>query len=104
MTRIADHDWALVLGVFAGLVIVCAVWLAMDRRPPEWDHADHLERAITCATDLAGGDITAVLERSSFYPPLVLCAAGALYRLLPSDAFAAQIVVWLFLGLGMVAT
>ena len=94
----------LVLPVFVALVIVCAVWLAMDRRPPEWDHANHLERAVRCAVDLRAGDVSALLERSSFYPPLVTCAAGALYRLLPSDALAGQITMWFFLGLGMLAT
>src|SRR5436309_925375 len=69
--------------------------------PPEWDHANHLERAVICAQDLARGDLHAVLERSSFYPPLVLCAAGLVYRLAPSDVAAAQAVVLAFLALGV---
>ncbi|MGH7275667.1 MAG: LmeA family phospholipid-binding protein [Candidatus Rokuibacteriota bacterium] len=94
-------EWVLVGAVFAALVAVAAVWLALDRRPPEWDHANHLERAVACAEDLARADLRAVLERSSFYPPLVLCAAGLAYRLAPSDVIAAQAVVLAFLGLGM---
>jgi hypothetical protein len=94
----------LVLPVFVALVIVCAVWLGIDRRPPEWDHANHLERAVLCAADLGAAKIRSLLERSSFYPPLVTCTAGALYRLLPSDALAGQITMWLFLGLGMLGT
>ena len=86
--------------VFTTLVAV-AVWLALDRRPPEWDHANHLERAVTCAGDLARGDLRAVLARSSFYPPLVPCAAGLAYRLAPSDVAAAQTVILAFLALGM---
>src|SRR5207247_2043394 len=84
----------------AVVVAVTAVWLALDRRPPEWDHANHLERAVRCAGDLARRDLPAILERSSFYPPLVLCAAGLAYRLAPSDVAAAQSVVLAFLGLG----
>src|SRR5207247_517472 len=80
------------------VVAVTAVWLALDRRPPEWDHANHLERAVLCAGDLARRDLPAILERSSFYPPLVLCAAGLAYRLAPSDVAAAQSVVLAFLG------
>jgi hypothetical protein len=96
-------EWALVGAVFAALVAVAAVWLAVDRRPPEWDHANHLERAVGCAGDLGRADLRAILERSSFYPPLVLCAAGLAYRLAPSDVAAAQAVVLAFLGLGMAA-
>src|SRR5439155_1295263 len=58
------------------------------------------ERAVRCVGDLARGDLPAILERSSFYPPLVLCAAGLAYRLAPSDVAAAQSVVLAFLGLG----
>ncbi len=79
--------------ILAVVVAVTAVWLALDRRPPEWDHANHLERAVRCAGDLARRDLPAILERSSFYPPLVLCAAGLAYRLAPSDVAAAQSVV-----------
>lgn len=98
------REWALVAAVFAAVALVAAVWLAVDRRPPEWDHANHLERAVLCARDLGTGDARAILERSSFYPPLVICAAGLAYRLVPSDAVAAQAVVLAFLGLGMAAT
>ena len=91
----------LAAAVFTTLVAVAAVWLALDRRPPEWDHANHLERAVTCAGDLARGDLRAVLARSSFYPPLVPCAAGLAYRLAPSDVAAAQTVILAFLALGM---
>ena len=98
------REWAVVLAVFAALVAVYGVWLGFDRRPPEWDHANHLERAMLCGQDLERGDVDELLERSSFYPPLVLCVAGALYRVLPTDAAFGQIVIWLFLGLGMAAT
>jgi hypothetical protein len=98
------RPWAIVLVAFLALAAVGAAWTAIDRRPPEWDHANHLERAVLCARDLGAGDVAALLERSSFYPPLVICAAGALYRLWPSDAWTAQTVMWLFLGVGMAAT
>ncbi len=97
------REWLLVAAAFAALAAVAAVWLAWDRRPPEWDHANHLEHAVVCAGDVARGDVRAILERSTFYPPLVPCAAGLAYRLWPSDVAAAQAVVILFLGLGMAA-
>jgi hypothetical protein len=100
----ARRDWLLVGVAWAALVLTLAVWLARDRRPPEWDHANHLERAVLCARDLGAGAWRAVLERSSFYPPIVPCAAGLLYRLAPTDLAAAQTVILLFLGLGMAAT
>ena len=49
----AAREWAIVGGVYLALVVVAAVWLAIDRRPPEWDHANHLERVVHCAEDLA---------------------------------------------------
>src|SRR3989441_8166102 len=80
------------------------MWLAIDRHPPEWDYANHLERAVLCWRGLVTGDVAAVLGRSSFYPPLVPCLAGLLFRVMPSDAAFGQIVVLAFLGLGMAAT
>ena len=94
-------EGALVGGAFAALVAVVAVWLALDQRPPEWDHANHLERVVACAKDIGRGDVRAILERSAFYPPLVSCTAALVYRLWPSDVAAAQAVVLAFLGLGM---
>jgi hypothetical protein len=99
----ALREWAIVGSVYATLVLIAAVWLAVDRRPPEWDHANHLERVVHCAEDMARGDVRAIIERSSFYPPVVPCAAALVYRLAPSDAAAAQSVILAFLGLGMAA-
>jgi len=75
------REWAIVGGVYLALVLIVAVWLAIDRRPPEWDHANHLERVVHCAQDLARGDVRTIIERSSFYPPVVPCAAALVYRL-----------------------
>jgi hypothetical protein len=82
---------------------VAAVWLSINTRPPEWDHANHLERTVACAHDLAAGNVEALLGRSTFYPPLVFCTAALAYRLWPSDAAAAQATILAFLGAGMVA-
>src|SRR5258705_12508951 len=90
---------ALAWGVLA---LVALTWLAIDRRPPEWDHANHLERALLCAQDLRTGDVRAILERSSFYPPLALCLTGAVSLVMPVEA-AAGVVMLAFLALGMVA-
>jgi dolichyl-phosphate-mannose-protein mannosyltransferase len=102
--RARGRDWLVLAGVFVVLATAVGIWIAVDRRPPEWDHANHLERAVACAKDLDAGDVERILERSSFYPPLVPCAAGLLYRVLPSDAAGAQTVVLAFLAIGMVAT
>ena len=39
-------------GLLLGLAAVMVVWLGIDRRPPEWDHANHLERALACHRSL----------------------------------------------------
>jgi hypothetical protein len=88
---------------FAALAIVAIAWLAVDRHPPEWDHANHLERAVRCARDLDEGNVEAVIARSAFYPPVVPCLAGLAGRLVPSDVAAAQGVMLAFLALGMAA-
>jgi hypothetical protein len=94
---------ALVALAFVALAAVALTWFAIDRHPPEWDHANHLERAALCARDLSTGDTTAIIERSAFYPPVVPCLAGVLSRVLPSDLLAAQVVMLAFLAIGMAA-
>lgn len=74
---------ALLLLILAGVLVA---WLAVDRRPPEWDHANRLERALDCHRIPAapGRDRYAeIVAMWSFYPPLVLCAAGLSYFVLP---------------------
>ena len=88
---------------FAVIALVASVWLALDRTPPEWDHANHLQRALECGRDVQAGDLASTIERSSFYPPLVPCLAGIVARVLPWDIAAAQGVVLAFLALGMAA-
>jgi hypothetical protein len=96
------REWAIVAIAWLALAVVAFVWLAVDRRPPEWDHANHLERAVLCAHDLRAGDWHAIFARSSFYPPLVTCVAGAAALVLPAEV-AAVITMLGFLGLGTVA-
>ena len=92
----------LVAVAFGALALVAVVWLVIDRHPPEWDHANHLERAVLCARDLAGGDVSSVIARSAFYPPVVPCLAGLAGRVVGTDA-AAPGVMLAFLALGMAA-
>ena len=53
----------------------------IDRRPPEWDHANHLERAISLLSKSTGSSaalgMREILEASSFYTPLVTHARRA---------------------------
>ncbi len=96
--------WGERAAVAAGWLLVAAVtlaWTTLDRRPPEWDHANHLERVVLCARDLAARDARALVERSSFYPPLATCAGALVYRLWPSDAAAGVVTMLGFLALGM---
>jgi hypothetical protein len=91
--------------LLAGLAVVMSVWLSIDRRPPEWDHANHLERAVLCQRSLTEPPREALQEiiaESSFYPPIVTCAAGLLGFALPPLA-AAHAVMWAALVLGALA-
>ncbi|MBI3635024.1 MAG: LmeA family phospholipid-binding protein [Candidatus Rokubacteria bacterium] len=96
-------EWLALAVVFTVVAATAAVWLARDRHPPEWDYANHLERAVLCAQDVARGEFTTLLERSTFYPPLAICVAGLAYRLYPSDVAAAQAAILGFLAAGMIA-
>jgi Dolichyl-phosphate-mannose-protein mannosyltransferase/LmeA-like phospholipid-binding len=100
----AGREWGLVGIAWLAIAVCTIIWVTIDTRPPEWDHANHLERAVSCARDLAARDWRMILERSSFYPLVVPCAAGLVYRLLPTDVAAGEIVMLLFLAGGMAAT
>ena len=102
--RARGWEWVTVVAVWLGLVSAATAWLAIDCHPPEWDYANHLESAVLCWRGLAAGDVATVLGRSSFYPPLVPCLAGLVFRVMPSDAAFGQVVILAFLGLGMAAT
>src|SRR6266849_3357761 len=88
------------------LSVAAAVWVAIDRRPPEWDHANHLEHAVDCYRSLrivTDSGAREILEASSFYPPLVTCAAGLLYFTLPMTPLTAQAVMMGSLALALAA-
>jgi len=100
------HPWLGVGGLFVLLCAVTAVWVSVDRRPPEWDHANHLERAVECYRILSepGHDkLREILDVSSFYPPITACAAGLLYFVFPIVPLTAQSVMLGFMALGLAA-
>ena len=102
----ARRDAGLLVLLLLALAGVMAVWVGIDRRPPEWDHANHLERALECHRILAEpghARYAEIVAMSSFYPPLVLCAAGLSYFVLPIAPVTAQLVMWAFLVAGTLA-
>jgi DUF2993 family protein/dolichyl-phosphate-mannose-protein mannosyltransferase len=103
----AKYSWLVLGAVFVLLCVVTAAWVSIDRRPPEWDHANHLERAVECYRILSepGHDgLREILDVSSFYPPIVPCAAGLLYFAFPIVPLTAQALMLGFLALGIAAT
>ncbi len=101
-----ERSWLVLAALVAGLAAVLAAWLAIDRRPPEFDYANHLERALHCHRILAaaGPDrLGAILRESSFYPPLVPCLTGLAYFVAPVSPFTAQAVILAFLAVGVAA-
>ncbi|MEK7443507.1 MAG: glycosyltransferase family 39 protein [candidate division NC10 bacterium] len=100
------RDGVLLALLLLFLAAVTAAWVMIDRRPPEWDHANHLERAVACHRVLAdpGHDrVGEIIAMSSFYPPVVACAAGLLYFVLPIVPLTAQAVMCGFLAVGVLA-
>src|SRR6266852_7702975 len=93
-------------GLWLAICVAAAAWVTVDRRPPEWDHANHLERAVDCYRSLrivTDSGAREILEASSFYPPLVTCAAGLLYFTFPMTPLTAQAVMMGFLALALAA-
>ncbi len=86
--------WLALTALWTLLCVVTVLWVSIDRRPPEWDHANHLERTLACYHTLAEGGAdrfrAALVGQSAFYPTLVTCAAGLLYFLFPSVPLTAQ--------------
>ena len=104
--HLARRDGLWLALLLFGLGGVMALWVSLDRRPPEWDHANHLERALDCHRILAepGHDpVAEIVAMSSFYPPVVLCATGLAYFVLPVSPLTAQAVMWLALVAGVLA-
>jgi hypothetical protein len=103
---VSRRPWLPLVALVAALAVVTTVWVSIDRRPPESDHANHLERALRCHRTLAAGDpapLETILLESSFYPPLVTCLAGVLYFVAPVVPLTAQAVMVAFLALGVAA-
>src|SRR5262249_17303389 len=83
----SGRPWLAAVGVFAVLCVVVTVWASIDRHPPEWDYANHLERALECHRTLANpaaDRFGEIMGASAFYPPLAICAARLLTRRWPS--------------------
>src|SRR5262249_60344104 len=98
----SGRPWLAAVGVFAALCVVVTVWASIDRHPPEWDYANHLERALECHRTLANpaaDRFGEIMGASAFYPPLAICAAGALYFVSPVTPLTPQPVFPRFPGL-----
>ncbi|MBI4590968.1 MAG: LmeA family phospholipid-binding protein [Candidatus Rokubacteria bacterium] len=96
----------LLTGLVAALVLVVGIWVALDRRPPVWDHANHLERSVVCwrlLSERGMAGVGQIVEMSSFYPPLVPCAAGLLYLVFGVTPLTSQALMLVFLGLALVS-
>ena len=94
--------------VFAVIALgaILTAWTAVDRRPPEWDYANHLTRALGCHHILAepGHDrFREIAALSSFYPPLPVCLAGLLYFAVPPTLLTARLLMLAWVALAMAA-
>lgn len=65
------------------------LWVSLDGRPPAWDQAIHLEKALRCARLLGEGKWGEILTLSGYYPPLTHCAAGLFHKLLGPSSLVA---------------
>ena len=100
------RPWIGLLALLTALGIVMAIWTSIDRRPAEWDYANHLGRALDCYRILSepGRDrLREIIEASAFYPPVVQCAAGLLYFVFPVVPLTAQAVMLAYLAVALIA-
>ena len=88
--------------LWLALSVAASIWILIDHRPPEWDHANHLERAVDCYRNLR-----IVADSGTARDPrgLVLLPAGGHVRgrvcstsLFPIAPLTAQAVMMVFLG------
>src|SRR5256712_10422198 len=87
------RPWPVLVALFGALCLVVTIWVSIDRHPPEWDYANHLERALDCHRTLANpaaDRFAEIMGASPFYPPFVICAAGILYFAFLVAALTAQ--------------
>src|SRR3989442_8846587 len=90
------RPWVVLVALFGALCLVVTIWVSIDRHPPEWDYATHLERALDCHRTLANpaaDRFAEIMGASPFYPPFAICAAGILYFAFPVAALTAQAVM-----------
>ncbi len=80
LARRAPAAWLLAYVLLIGASHL--LWAAWDARPPEWDRAMHMARALQCGDALAAGSWREVLDLGAYYPPLMYCGTGVLHRLL----------------------
>jgi hypothetical protein len=100
------RPWLPLAALLAALGVVLTIWTSIDRRPPEWDYATHLGRALDCYRILSepGRDrFREIIEASAFYPPVVQCAAGLLYFVFPVVPLTAQFVMLAYLAVELIA-
>src|SRR2546428_9767792 len=98
------RPWPVLVALFGALYLVVTIWVSTDRHPPEWDYANHLERALDCHRTLANpaaDRFAEIMGASPLYPPFVICAAGILYFAFLVAALTAQALVLAFLGGGV---
>jgi 4-amino-4-deoxy-L-arabinose transferase-like glycosyltransferase len=94
------------LGLFLCVCASASVWILIDRRPPEWDTPITSSELLDCYRSLrivVSSGTRGVIEASSFYPPMVSCAAGLLYLVFPVAPLTAQSVMMASLALAMAA-
>jgi hypothetical protein len=80
--------------------LLAAAW---DTRPPEWDRAVHMTRALQCGDALVAGRWREILD-AGYYPPLIHCAAGVLHLLLGRSHLVAVAFTQVALALVVSAT
>ena len=82
----AVREWALVAGVYAAMVVIAAAWLAVDRTPPEWDHASLTREFSARRISFADPEASPLLRKASGQAPheggKLLPQGGRAYNLL----------------------
>jgi 4-amino-4-deoxy-L-arabinose transferase-like glycosyltransferase len=84
------HAYPLVVsGAVLGIVAANLVWISLDARPPHWDMAGHMTRALWYADHLAGGHPLVFVLGFQYYPPLVYWVGSAFHLLLGEHVWVA---------------
>ena len=88
-------------GVIAAVLIVCGIWISIDRQTPEWDQAHYLDVSLHYVSSLRAGGLGGLANKiwiaDPSHPPLFevsLIVPFLLFGPTPTSALLVNLILW----------